>query len=160
MVELRAITTDNFRAVITLEVNETQKSFVAANVRSLARAYVAIANQTRIPMPYAIYAGMTLVGFIMLSYSYWGGDESDPAEESVYCIWQMMIDKHHQGKGHGRQAMTKALELIHTFPQGPAGRVVLCYAPENTVARALYASFGFVETGEMDGDDAVAALEL
>ncbi len=158
MVELRPITPDNFQAVVTLEVNDSQKSFVATNIRSLAQAYVAIANKTCIPKPYAIYAGETLVGFIMLSYG--GVRGSDPEDEPVYSIWRLMIDKHHQGKGYGRQAMTKALELIRTFPHGSASRVVLSYEPENTVARALYATFGFVETGEMNGDEVAAALKL
>ena len=32
--------------------------------------------------------------------------------------------------------------------------------PENEVARRLYESFGFVETGEMDGDEVIAVLKL
>ncbi len=36
----------------------------------------------------------------------------------------------------------------------------LSYEPENTAAKALYADFGFVETGEMEGDEVVARLPL
>ena len=32
----------------------------------------------------------------------------------------------------------------------------LSYQPENTAARALYASLGFVETGEQEDDEVVA----
>ena len=32
--------------------------------------------------------------------------------------------------------------------------------PENVIAKKLYASFGFEETGEMCGDEAVAVLKL
>ena len=32
--------------------------------------------------------------------------------------------------------------------------------PENGVARELYHSFGFVETGEYDGEELIAVLEL
>ncbi len=158
MVELRNITPDNFPEVIRLEVNDSQKSFVATNIRSLAQAYVAIANKTCTPMPYAIYAGETMVGFIMLSYE--DADQSNPDDGAVYCIWRLMIDKHHQGNGYGRQAMTKALELIRTFPYGQANRVLLSYEPDNAVAKSLYASLGFVETGEMADDEVVAALRL
>ena len=36
----------------------------------------------------------------------------------------------------------------------------LSYEPENEVARKLYASCGFVENGEMDGDEIVAVIKL
>ena len=36
----------------------------------------------------------------------------------------------------------------------------LSYEPENEVAKKLYASFGFVENGEMDDDEIVAVLKL
>jgi len=36
----------------------------------------------------------------------------------------------------------------------------LSYEPDNDVARQLYRSFGFEETGEMDGDEIVAVLKL
>ena len=36
----------------------------------------------------------------------------------------------------------------------------LSYEPENAVARELYRSLGFIENGEMDGDEIVAVLKL
>ena len=36
----------------------------------------------------------------------------------------------------------------------------LSYEPENETARRLYASYGFVETGEMDGEEVIAVLRL
>ena len=34
--------------------------------------------------------------------------------------------------------------------------MALSYSPENTAARELYASLGFVETGEQEDDEVVA----
>ena len=34
------------------------------------------------------------------------------------------------------------------------------HEPENSAAKALYASFGFQETGETDGDEVIAVLKL
>jgi len=39
-------------------------------------------------------------------------------------------------------------------------QVALSYRPDNTVARGLYASAGFVETGEMEDDEVVARLQV
>jgi len=41
-----------------------------------------------------------------------------------------------------------------------ARRVALSYEPENTVARRLYESLGFRETGETEGEEVVARLTL
>ena len=38
--------------------------------------------------------------------------------------------------------------------------VKLSYSPDNSVARSLYAQLGFGETGEMEGDEVVAFLDL
>lgn len=77
-----------------------------------------------------------------------------------YCIWRLMIDRNHQGKGYGTQALRLALDDIRTLPCGPARTCFLSYEPENTTAKKLYYRFGFRETGEMDGNEVVAALNL
>lgn len=156
MIELRKITFDNFDECIKLEPNENQKSFVASNIRSLAQAYVALTNNDCIPMPYAIYADDIMVGFIMMSYA----EEDEDGFETAYWVWRFMIDKGHQGKGYGKEAMAKALDLIRTFPHGKTSSVYLSYELENVVAKALYASFGFVETGRIEDGEMVAKLTL
>lgn len=156
MIELRKITYDNFDECIKLEPNEEQKSYVASNIRSLAQAYVALTNNECIPMPYAIYDNDIMVGFIMLSYN--EADEND--DENTYWVWRLMIDKRYQGKGYGKETMIKALELIRTFPYGKASAVYLSYEPENVVAKTLYASLGFVETGKIEYGELVAKLDL
>ncbi|MCL2376559.1 MAG: GNAT family N-acetyltransferase [Defluviitaleaceae bacterium] len=71
-----------------------------------------------------------------------------------------MIYEAHQGKGLGRQAMVKILEFLRTFPQGEVDSITLLYEPTNEVARGLYASLGFVETGHIEDGEVVARLGL
>ena len=71
-----------------------------------------------------------------------------------------MIDRAFQKKGYGKEAVSLALDFIRTFPCGKADICWLSYEPENIVARRLYASFGFVETGETDGEELIAVLKL
>lgn len=156
MVELRKITDDNFDKCVKLEPKEEQKSFVASNIRSLAEAYVSLTNNECIPMPYAIYDNDIMVGFIMLSYN--EADENN--DKNIYWVCRLMIDKRYQGKGYGKEAVAKALELVRTFPYGKASIVLLSYEPDNVVARSLYASFGFVETGKIEEGELVAKLAL
>ncbi len=158
MIELRKITYDNFNQVIDLEVNETQKEFVASNIYSLAEAYVALTSNVTTPLPFGIYAEERLVGFLMLSYDTKNPDEED--DEDVYWIWRFMIAKSEQQKGYGKAAMLKALEYIRTFPLGEATAIVLSYEPSNEVVRKLYASLGFFETGEINDGEVVAKYDL
>lgn len=156
MVELRKITDYNFDECVKLEPKEEQKSYVASNIRSLAEAYVALTNNECIPMPYAIYDADIMVGFIMLSYN----EADEKNDENIYWVCRLMIDKRYQGKGYGKEAVAKALELIRTFPYGKASEVSLSYEPENVAAKTLYASFGFVETGNIEDGEMVAKLIL
>ncbi|KGK90275.1 GNAT family N-acetyltransferase [Clostridium sp. HMP27] len=156
MIDLQKITDHNFDECIKLEPREEQKSFVASNIRSLAEAYVALTNNECVPMPYAIYHSDIMVGFIMLSYN--EADENN--DENVYWVCRLMIDKKYQGKGYGKEAMTKSLELIRTFPYGKASVVLLSYEPENVTAKTLYASLGFAETGNIEDGEMVAKLIL
>lgn len=71
-----------------------------------------------------------------------------------------MIDENYQQKGYGKEAVRLALEFVKTFPCGKADFCWLSYEPENEVASQLYHSFGFAETGEMDGDEIIAVLKL
>lgn len=41
-----------------------------------------------------------------------------------------------------------------------AGYCWLSYESDNAVARQMYRSFGFEETGEMDGEELIAVLRL
>jgi len=156
MIELRKITFDNLEECIKLEPKDEQKSFVASNMHSLAEAYIAITNNEGIPIPYAIYDNNVMVGFIMLVYE----EVADNSGENVYWVCRLMIDKRYQGKGYGKDTIAKALGFIRTFPKGRATAVSLSYEPDNIVARTLYASFGFVETGEIQDGELIAKLAL
>ena len=65
-----------------------------------------------------------------------------------------MIDKSHQGKGHGESAMREIIEQISKEPDG--NEILICYQDGNEVARRLYAKLGFVEQ-EIDAEGKVTA---
>jgi len=52
-----------------------------------------------------------------------GGDLSSLYALPCYYIWRILIDKNHQGKGYGKQAIAKIIEEIKTMPHGKADRV-------------------------------------
>ncbi|OPH51867.1 GCN5 family acetyltransferase [Paenibacillus ferrarius] len=158
MITLRKITLENRRAIFNLEVSEEQRRFVASNLSSAASCYVLATNGGQ-PFPFAIYSDGQPVGFVMLTYGITSYDLPSIAHDS-YCILRLMIDKHHQNQGYGREAMKKILEFIRTFPAGPAYYCWISYKVDNLPAKKLYESFGFRNNGEILGDELITVLPL
>ncbi|GAA3406216.1 GNAT family N-acetyltransferase [Paenibacillus hodogayensis] len=158
MITLRKITLENRRAIFNLEVTEEQRRFVASNLSSVASCYVLATNGGH-PLPFAIYSDGQPVGFVMLTYGITGYDLPSIAHDS-YCILRLMIDKHHQNRGYGRETMKKVLEFIRTFPAGPAHYCWISYKADNLPAKKLYESCGFRDNGEILGDELITVLPL
>ena len=160
MLRLEKVNGANVWDVLKLSVNDTQKDFVASNEVSIIEAYTAI-TANGFAFPFGIYDDDTPVGFVMVGYGsddYW--EDAPAIAEKNYSLWRLMIDKRYQHKGYGKKAVELALDFIQTFPCGKAEYCWLSYEPENTVAKELYASFGFVENGDMDGEEIIAVLKL
>lgn len=160
MLRLEKITGKNVWDILKLHVSEKQKSFVASNDISMIEAYISITGNGY-AFPFGIYEDDVPIGFLMIGFDtddYW--DDAPLIAKGNYNLWRLMIDHHYQNKGYGKEAVRLALEFIKTFPCGEAEYCWLSYEPENEVARQLYHSFGFVETGEMDGEELIAVLKL
>lgn len=158
MIELKKITWDNWMECLKLKVTKEQENFVASNTFTMAQSFVALSNNKIPPMTLAITKGDTVIGLTMLLYV--TAEENTDGDAPCYDICRFMIGMDHQGKGYGRESFEIILNHIKTFPLGQANDIYLSYEPENTVAKKLYASFGFVETGEIDHGEAVAKLVL
>lgn len=95
----------------------------------------------------------------MLTYGITGYDLPVIADNS-YCILRLMIDKRYQNLGYGKEALKKSLELIRTFPAGPARYCWIPYSPDNLPAKKLYEKLGFRDNGEVCHDELITVLEL
>ncbi|WP_026669081.1 GNAT family N-acetyltransferase [Butyrivibrio sp. AE3006] len=160
MLRLEKVNGKNVWELLNLQVSDNQKSFVAANDISIIEAYTAITGNGY-AFPFGIYDGEIPVGFLMIGFDsddYW--QDAPEIAYGNYNLWRLMIDKQYQGKGYGREAIKLALDFISTKPCGEADYCWLSYEPENKVAASLYSSFGFKETGEMDGEEVIAVLKL
>jgi len=137
MVELREINQDNFEAVLDLRIHEHQESFVPSTAYSLAQAYA----YRDTAFPFAIYADDTIVGFIMMGYY---------ESRNQYTLWKFLIDKKHQNKGYGREALIQGIQYLKD--RFGAEEVYAGVKPENESAKHLYRSVGFQETGLVEND--------
>ena len=144
-VTLRPITPENERAICSLSVRPGQERLVATNAQSLddARAYPSC-------KPFAVYAGETPVGFVMIRHDY--------PEPGDYYLLRLMIDAAHQGRGYGRRALERLVEHVRTLPGATALRT--SYDLGEGHAGPFYARLGFVETGAMNGDEVELIVPL
>lgn len=160
MLKLEKVNGKNVWDILKLRVYEKQKSFVASNDISIIEAYTTIAGNGY-AFPFGLYDEDTPVGFLMIGFDtddYW--EDAPSIAKGNYNLWRLMIDKNYQNKGYGKEAVKLALEFIKTFPCGKAEYCWLSYEPDNEAAGTLYRSFGFVETGETDGEELIAILKL
>ena len=157
--ELRRVDASNLWEIVALKVAKGQESFVASNTTSILEAYAALASGG-VAMPFGLYENGEPVGFAMIGFGCEDWPEAPAIAHDTYNLWRFMIDERHQGCGLGRKGLEAVLAFIRTFPCGKADRVWLSYEPENEKARRLYQSFGFVETGEMDGNERIAVKNL
>lgn len=130
IIKFMPINKENFEKVIQLEVHESQSKFVAPNVRSLADCYLYCDEEG--VTPYAIQNGKKIVGFLLLDM-----DE----ERKELMIWRMMIDKHFQGKGYGRETIKAVIEIAKEEKDYDV--IIADYVQGNEVMSNLLRTIGF-----------------
>ena len=143
-ITLKEITEDTLLSILNLEVNDNQKCFVATNAKSIAQAHFSKNAWFR-----AIYADDTPVGFLMLYI-----DRDKPE----YFLWRFMIDKNYQSIGYGYRAMELVINYVKKLPN--AKQLGLSYGAGEGNPSGFYAKLGFIETGEISGDEKVMMLEF
>ena len=146
MLSLVEIDRHNYLPVLDLSVSPEQRDFVASNQYSLAQAFV-------MPecVPLALYAENRPVGFAMYCLD---------AEDHQYWIYRLMIDQRYQGVGYGREAMQLLIAHIRGLADEEHNRIYISFEPENTIAKVLYESLGFVPDGRVLYGETVYSITL
>lgn len=138
-ITLREITPENFKECINLTVSESQKTFVAPNVYSIAQTKIYPTNNVC-----AVYADDEMVGFVMFGLD---------TDDNRFYLGRLMIDEKHQGKGFGKAATLEVIERLKQTED--CKEIYLSFVPENETAEKLYKNVGFERTGEMNGKEIV-----
>jgi ribosomal-protein-alanine N-acetyltransferase len=141
-VTLHDVHADDQRILLDLRVAHDQRAFVGDVARYLAVCLLGMKWQ-----PIAIRGEGELVGFVMWARS---------PEDGGYWLGGFLIDERYQRRGYGRSALVALIDALRAKPG--CREIVLTYLPANDVARRLYASLGFRETGETIEDEVVAKL--
>ena len=126
MIELRAISEDNFRECLLLRASVENEDFVDPVTYSLAEAWVYY-QDTR---PFAIYSDDTIVGFVSM---YVGEDN--------YQIINFLIDDAFQRKGYGSKAVKLCIEYLQR--EFSACRISAPVKMEHIAAQEFWIKQGF-----------------
>jgi len=144
-VRLDPVRREDVDALCRMDVREDQVGFVAHNAMSLAeQPYETGAH------PFVIRDGDVAVGFLMVidcrEHAY--REDGDPTDAAY--LWRFMIDADHQGRGHGRAALTALGEWCRARD---LRRIVTSAVERNAQAHALYEAIGLARTGRVvDGE--------
>ena len=130
-ISIQPITESNWEEAANLRILPEQTDFLTPNVFSIAESKF---HPELIPC--AIYAGTSMVGFLMYC--------RDPRDDQ-YWLYRFMIDERYQGRGYGKTALRQLIDIIRALPDAPELKVG--YDLENHVAAKLYKSVGFIEGG-------------
>lgn len=124
MINLQKVDSQNILQLLALQVHESQRGFVADNRRSMEEA-AACTKAGGYACPFGIYDGDTPVGFLMIGYGVDDDWENPPAIAfGNYSLWRLMIDRNHQGKGYGRQALKLTLDFYPHKTCGGCGMLL------------------------------------
>ena len=149
-VSLREVTDENRDAVCALVVDPGQERFVSSVAESLDEA---AATPEAAPWYRAIYADDEPVGFVMLSWD----TKPAPGILGPYFLWRILIDRHHQRHGYGRDALAQVVDLLRA---DGARELLTSYHPGDGEPWPFYRRLGFEPTGEMDDEEIVLRLDL
>ncbi len=137
---LRPVTEDNWRELAGLEVTREQKAFVAEPTY-----YLCLCHYGRLWQPLAICHREKVVGMLIWAV--------DPEDGSCW-LGGILVDRRSQRRGIATTAVTQAIRTLSR--QTHSRQFALSYSPDNIAARRLYASLGFVETDQREGEEIVA----
>ena len=137
MVQIRPVTKENLDKVLSLRINDDQAGYVSTTAESLAQAYV----YQETAFPFAVYSDGKIVGFIMMGYY---------KEKKYYTLWKLLIDRDCQHRGYGKAALLQGIQFLKNRFQ--VNEIYTGVIPGNNVAKGLYESLGFMETGVFENN--------
>ena len=146
MINFRAITEDNFDAIIRMK-RPDDEHFVASNAYSLAQAW--LYRDAGDVYPFAIYDDDLPVGFMLLD---------EDLDEKCLIIWRIMFPVENQNKGYGTAAIREIIRLAKE--SGKYDFLLIDYAPDNKIAEHVYTKLGFRPTGVFEHGEYELRLDL
>jgi len=140
-IHMEPVTPDIWEACAALEVRPEQRQYVAD-----VSYYLCLCHYGSTWHPVSIICDGRVVGFFMWAIE----------DDGTGNVGGLVVDAASQRRGVARAVLQTLIQRCESSP-GCTG-LALSYSPDNCAARALYASLGFHETGEVldEGAEVVA----
>ncbi|MFH7832411.1 GNAT family N-acetyltransferase [Bacillus luti] len=144
-IHLKVVTRENWEDALNLQVKKEQRNFVPSVAVSLAKVYIKPDGENVEYIPFAIYDGDLMVGFIMHAVV--------KETSNMYWINGFIIDQTRQGNGYGKAALQESIDLIkNTFKA--CKEIRLTVHKDNISTKKLYEHYGFQTLGyDYDGEE-------
>jgi len=143
-VTLSEISQDTVTQIMAFKVQPDHGHLVATNAQSIAEAHFTEDAWFR-----AIYAGDTLVGFVMIS---------DIIKKADYFLLRFMIDARYQRSNFGRRVTELLINHVRTRPN--AEELYVSYHGGEGGPEGFYQRFEFEPTGEIEDGEIIAKMKL
>lgn len=134
---LADINESNWTKLITLELAEEQKDYVASPMGILARAYIYRNYNSKV---FGIKSEENIIGMLMI--------RDINQEPKCYELQQFFIDIRYQNQGHGYKSLKLILDYLYVERRYES--VEVCVKEKDIKAINLYKKIGFRDTGYID----------
>ncbi|MBY4975578.1 GNAT family N-acetyltransferase [Streptococcus suis] len=145
MIRLELVNKDNFDQVLDLEVAPRDQRRVASVEYSLAQAW--LYREEGHLLPYAVKSGQRIVGFVLLSIQ----------EDKSYYVWRLLIDRHYQNRGYGKEVIRQVIGLAKEDPS--CHTITMNYVIGNHKMRYILEKLGFQSVG-LEGQEMKMELSI
>jgi diamine N-acetyltransferase len=135
-VTISELTRFNWENALELELHDYQKDFLPEVMYSIAQSKFENLH------PYGIFLNGTMVGFLM--YGIFGG---------VSWISRIMVDKNHQEKNIGTEALQLILKKLTRHPD--SAEIRTSFSHQNALAEYFFTTNGFKRIPGNLGDEIV-----
>lgn len=133
MIRLELVNKDNFDAVLEVSLSAADERKVASVEYSLAQAW--LYREDGHLLPYAVKSGQKVVGFVLLSIQ----------EDKSYYVWRLLIDRHYQNRGYGKEVIRQVIGLAKEDPS--CHTITMNYVIGNHKMRYILEKLGFQSVG-------------
>lgn len=145
MIRLELVNKDNFEAVLQVQLAPEDQRRVASVEYSLAQAW--LYREEGHLLPYAVKSGQKIVGFVLLSIQ----------EDKSYYVWRLLIDRHYQNRGFGKEVIRQVLRRARDDQQ--CHKVTVNYVIGNHKMRYILEKLGFQFIG-LEGQEMKMELSI
>lgn len=142
------ITNKNFEDIFQVSAKFEQWEYVKHQIFDMVDNYVAVINETYLPIPFLVYEEEDIIGFVQVNYY---------DKEPIYEICKLIVHETEQNKGYGKQILSEVIKWIGI--QYGSGTIIVKYKTINYIADKLFSNTKFKKSTSKENIVATMKVE-